>query len=111
MPESSEQIEENSSQQSRQLTIGLGSALDAFAESDEVDGLINNLSTLGEERYKERLKEILDLYQEQPHLLDPHLPGFLSRLIQAILRLKSNKNEDVPIKYVREAHSAAFCAQ
>ena len=111
MAQSSETIDENSAHKNRQLTIGLGSALDAFAESDEVDGLINNLSTLGEERYRERLREILDLYQEQPHLLDPHLPGFLSRLIQAILRLKSNNTEDVPIKYKQEAHSAAFCAQ
>ena len=58
MAQSSETIDENSAHKNRQLTIGLGSALDAFAESDEVDGLITNLSTLGEERYRERLREI-----------------------------------------------------
>ena len=35
----------------------------------------------GEERKTEQLLErwkyVLDLYQEQPHLLDPHLPAIL----------------------------------
>ena len=113
MSEISEQSEEKQGPQNRQLWIGLGSALDAFAESDEVNKLINNLSALGEERYQERIKEILDLYQEQPHLLDPHLPGFLSRLITAILKIQPNLKLDnsAPSNYENEAHSAAFCAQ
>ena len=78
--------------QNRQLTIGLGSALDAFAEANEVDKMIINLNSLCEEKHRERLTEILDLYQEQPHLLDPHLPSFLSRLVDAILQVYSNKS-------------------
>ena len=35
--------------QNRQLTIGLGSALDAFAEANEVDKMIINLNSLCEE--------------------------------------------------------------
>ena len=99
--------------QNRQLTIGLGSALDAFAEASEVDKMIINLNSLCEEKHRERLTEILDLYQEQPHLLDPHLPSFLSRLVDAILQVYSNKSrcdkesQDVE----KEAHAAAFCAQ
>ena len=113
MPDISGQMEGSQGQQIRQLTIGLGSALDAFAEVDEVNELISDLNALGEERYKERITEILDLYQEQPHLLDPHLPGFLSRLINAILKIGSNtkENDTVRPKCVDEAHSAAFCAQ
>ena len=107
----------NSDQQIRQLTIGLGSALNAFAETDEVDGLISKLSVLSEERYRERLTEILDLYQEQPHLLDPHLPGYLSRLVEAILQIHTVKSQDgtenkKPLEdIINEAHSASFCAQ
>ena len=99
--------------QNRQLTIGLGSALDAFAEANEVDKMIINLDSLCEEKHRERLTEILDLYQEQPHLLDPHLPSFLSRLVDAILQVYSNKSRcDKESKDVeKEAHAAAFCAQ
>ena len=61
---------------------------------------------VGEERREEHLLErwryLLDLYQEQPHLLDPHLPQILGKryvhiiIIIAVLQipeiLKSNKS-------------------
>ena len=117
MPDLHQHKEGNVDAHSRHLTIGLGSALDAFAEADEVDKLIVDLGALCKERYRERLTEILDQYQEQPHLLDPHLPGYLSRLIEAILRMYTEKFSDgnksnlVEPSIINEAHSAAFCAQ
>ena len=42
MVDISGQIEGSQGQQNRQLTIGLSSALDAFAEVDEVNELINH---------------------------------------------------------------------
>ena len=33
------------------------------------------------EQLLERWKYLLDLYQEQPHLLDPHLPTILGRFL------------------------------
>ena len=53
-----------------------------FREIEEIDTLISSSwDSLGEERREEQLLErwkyLLDLYQEQPHLIDPHLPHIL----------------------------------
>ena len=66
--------------------IGLGAALESFKESDEICGIIQNLSETVNDDNKhelavERFKYVLDWYQEQPHLLDPYLENILSLLI------------------------------
>jgi tubulin-specific chaperone D len=53
-------------------------------EVDEVMAMISSVMEVsGEERRREQLLErwryVLDLYQEQPHLLDPHLPAILGK--------------------------------
>jgi hypothetical protein len=49
---------------------------------EEVASMMDSLSEVSSEERKreqllERWKYLLDLYQEQPHLLDPHLPTIL----------------------------------
>ncbi len=38
------------------------------------------------EGVQQRFVTLLDRYQEQPHLLDPHLPGLLNQLVEAVLK-------------------------
>ena len=62
--------------------VGLGASLEAFNEVDEVVGIIKGLgNTIKDENAHElvveRFKYVLDWYQEQPHLLDPHLESLL----------------------------------
>jgi len=69
--------------------IGLGSALESFREVNSITEVIHNLDeTIKDDRKYEQMiqsfKYVLDLYQEQPHLLDPHLDGLLSRLVAKI---------------------------
>jgi hypothetical protein len=66
--------------------IGLGCALDMFSEHEEVITMIDNLRTVyssevSAEWAYQRFTYILNLYQEQPHLLDPHLDSILNKLI------------------------------
>ena len=66
--------------------IGLGASLDSFKESEEISRIINNLpeTVFDDNKHElavERFKYVLDWYQEQPHLLDPHLETILSLLI------------------------------
>lgn len=46
----------------------------------------------GEERESrqlcERVEQIMELYQEQPHLLDPHLEGLISPLLAAVRSIR-----------------------
>jgi hypothetical protein len=70
----------------RDETIGLGCALEMFSEHEEVIDMIENLRTIyssevSVERAYERFVYILNQYQEQPHLLDPHLDNILDKLI------------------------------
>lgn len=52
-------------------------------EMEEVTGIMDSMAdkNLSQDRKREQLLErwkyVLDLYQEQPHLLDPHLPTIL----------------------------------
>jgi len=55
-----------------------------FREIDEVTSMMDTLREVSSEERKreqllERWKYLLDLYQEQPHLLDPHLTTILGR--------------------------------
>ena len=76
--------------------IGVSCALTQFEEAKEVEDLIRSLPSYCSnetdlEVNKERYTKILDYYQEQPHLIDPHLSGLLEILISHILN--ENKNE------------------
>ncbi|XP_006812079.1 tubulin-specific chaperone D-like [Saccoglossus kowalevskii] len=66
--------------------VGKGSILDAFEEADEVKELIKSLKNIYTDQISveiavERFTVIVDNYQEQPHLLDPHLQCFLDELL------------------------------
>lgn len=69
--------------------IGLGCALEMFSEHEEVITMIEKLRTVyssevSAEKAYERLTYILNLYREQPHLLDPHLDSILNKLISIV---------------------------
>uniref|UniRef100_UPI000E559FAB tubulin-specific chaperone D-like n=1 Tax=Urocitellus parryii TaxID=9999 RepID=UPI000E559FAB len=58
--------------------LARGAALEAFGESEETRALLGRLRAVHGERAarevaEERFRVIMDKYQEQPHLLDPHL--------------------------------------
>jgi len=68
---------------------GLGASLESFKEVEEVVGIIDDLvNTIKDEQKHEvaveRFKLVLDWYQEQPHLLDPHLERLLELLVVQI---------------------------
>ena len=70
---------------------GLGASLESFKEYEEVYGIIRDLETTIKDANKhelavERFKHVLDWYQEQPHLLDPHLEPLLNLLVEQIRR-------------------------
>ncbi|XP_028395379.1 tubulin-specific chaperone D-like [Dendronephthya gigantea] len=57
-----------------------------FTETDKVNCILDSIAATCEtgtktERAIEDLREILDRYQEQPHLLDPYLESFTSKLL------------------------------
>lgn len=58
-----------------------------FVEHEKVDEIINNLTdeTCDDEIVMERafelLNKIVDRYQEQPHVIDPYLEGFITALL------------------------------
>ena len=74
---------------SRDEIVGLGCALEMFSEHEEVINMIEELRSmylseaLVEYAYQ-RFVYILNLYQEQPHLLDPHLDNILGKLISIV---------------------------
>lgn len=62
--------------------------LEYFVELTTIQDMIANLSIMQSsdfEKQYEVYSEILGRYQEQPHLLDPHLPGLIESLL-AIIR-------------------------
>ena len=70
---------------------GLGASLESFKEVEEVAGIIQDLETTIKDEQKhevavERFRLVLDWYQEQPHLLDPHLERLLELLVVQIRR-------------------------
>ncbi|XP_055382719.1 tubulin-specific chaperone D [Condylostylus longicornis] len=67
--------------------------LENFSELEEVLGMIDDLKECyckNFEKTYEKFVEILSRYQEQPHLLDPHLPTLLNKLLTII------KDKDSP---------------
>ncbi|XP_026523386.1 tubulin-specific chaperone D isoform X1 [Notechis scutatus] len=69
--------------------IAKGNILESFTERQEIQELINHLRLVYEdlilrEKALEKFKVIMDKYQEQPHLLDPHLEWMLNLLLDII---------------------------
>ena len=78
-------------------SVGVCGILEQFIEVKEVEGLIRELpnycSKPGElEFQKERFCKVLDYYQEQPHLIDPHLSSLLEILVEQILNEDGNED-------------------
>jgi tubulin-specific chaperone D len=64
--------------------------LEAFKEFDEIMAMIKELNQVYDksmEKAYEKYSEILSVYQEQPHLLDPHI----NYLIEALLTIIRNE--------------------
>ena len=69
--------------------VGLGASLESFKESEEISKIIRDLkdTVYDENKHEltvERFRYVLDWYQEQPHLLDPHLEMLLNLMIQNV---------------------------
>jgi len=68
--------------------VGLGCALDSFVEAQEAAEWIEQLAGVAAqghyavEGHRQKFVTVLDRYQEQPHLLDPHLPQMLAALLR-----------------------------
>ncbi|XP_038066750.1 tubulin-specific chaperone D-like [Patiria miniata] len=67
-------------------TAQAGGTHEEFTEAEEAKGLINSLTTIYNEQIAvelavESFTVIVDKYQEQPHLMDPHLEGMLLPLL------------------------------
>jgi len=82
--------------------IGLGCALEYFSERDEISDMINNLRNIYTDQKAveiayQRFHCILSLYQEQPHLLDPHLGQILNQIIGIV------RNRDEPLELKHKA--------
>eukprot|EP00117_Sycon_ciliatum_P048340 scpid20183/ scgid34426/ Tubulin-specific chaperone D; Beta-tubulin cofactor D; SSD-1; Tubulin-folding cofactor D len=61
---------------------GIGSALEYCVEKDELLRIISGLPSLPDEARLERFAFITNNYQEQPHLLDPHMETMLRILME-----------------------------
>ena len=77
------------------LLIGHGCSKESFTEHSEVEKLIDELRTSAQHQTNQtdirlvegnwkRFSFILDQYQEQPHLIDSHLDGLLTKIINII---------------------------
>ncbi|XP_072796049.1 tubulin-specific chaperone D isoform X2 [Vicugna pacos] len=69
--------------------LARGAALESFGESAETRELLGRLRTVVGDRAAregalERFRVIMDKYQEQPHLLDPHLEWMLNLLLELV---------------------------
>ena len=83
--------------------LGLGCSKETFTEHEEVVKLIDELlrsnqvpsTTSNTKDFRiveinwQRFSFILDQYQEQPHLIDPHLEKILNKVVSVI------RNEDI----------------
>ncbi|XP_064631800.1 tubulin-specific chaperone D-like isoform X2 [Lineus longissimus] len=81
--------------------LSQGSAHEEFKEVNEVKSIISKLKDAVQEQTSrelsyERFLFIIDQYQEQPHLLDPHLDAILNQML-AIVR-----NPDTPDELLHE---------
>lgn len=80
---------EHQQQQQEEEDAGVSCSLDMFREYQEVRQMVDTIGRVVEtefmaEKAFEDLKKILDNYQEQPHLLDPHLEELLSCLVEVV---------------------------
>jgi len=89
--------------------IGLGCALEMFSEKDEVLALLRSLqdvfqNTASVEKSYETFVMILDRYQEQPHLLDPHMEEMINACLDTF-RTSSSESllplKHLSLKYLR----------
>ncbi|XP_062930349.1 tubulin-specific chaperone D [Mobula hypostoma] len=69
--------------------IAKANSLHAFSESEEVRSLLTALRTITDDQaaseiLKQKFIVIMDKYQEQPHLLDPHLEWMLNMLLDIV---------------------------
>ncbi|XP_054449170.1 tubulin-specific chaperone D [Pteronotus mesoamericanus] len=69
--------------------LARGGALEAFGDSAEARALLGGLrAVLGDRGAREgvlqRFRAIMDKYQEQPHLLDPHLEWMMNMLLDIV---------------------------
>ncbi|KAH0501774.1 Tubulin-specific chaperone D [Microtus ochrogaster] len=69
--------------------LSSGAALEEFGESAETRALLGSLPAVHGERAarevaEERFRVIMDKYQEQPHLLDPHLEWMMNSLLDLV---------------------------
>ncbi|XP_019853730.1 PREDICTED: tubulin-specific chaperone D-like isoform X2 [Amphimedon queenslandica] len=79
-----------------------GNVYDHFEEYDEVHSLIDALPSILKdfralELALERMTNIVDKYQEQPHLLDPHLERIINKLFGIV------KRRDAPSSLMHQA--------
>ena len=58
-----------------------------FESKTHMDYVLGNDFDFNFERYK----KVLDYYQAQPHLIDPHLPGLLELLVELVLTPENPK--------------------
>ncbi|XP_047614362.1 tubulin-specific chaperone D isoform X2 [Phacochoerus africanus] len=83
--------------------LARGAALESFGESAETRELLGRLpAVLGDRAAREgaleRFRVIMDKYQEQPHLLDPHLEWMLNLLL-GFVRDKTSPAELVHLAF------------
>ena len=93
---------EDGSQDSERERACLGSALDYCEESEELIRLSENIPTLIQdeataESFFERLNYVLNRYQEQPGLLDPHIEKLL---MPCLARLRNTPDLAPPAPYI-----------
>ncbi|XP_060071725.1 tubulin-specific chaperone D-like [Ylistrum balloti] len=75
-------------------TIGKGHVLEEFKEIEEFKGLIDGLKHVYNDQIAlevscERFTVIADKYQEQPHLIDPHLESLMAQILSIARDVKS----------------------
>lgn len=81
------EVEVREGEQQEEDDAGVSCSLDMFREHQEVCQMVDAIAQVVEteftaEKAYEDLEKILNNYQEQPHLLDPHLETLLSSLVE-----------------------------
>ncbi|XP_057630408.1 tubulin-specific chaperone D [Chionomys nivalis] len=88
-PAATTAAEEEEEEEVENDALSSGAALEAFGESAETRALLGSLPAVHGERAarevaEERFRVIMDKYQEQPHLLDPHLEWMMNSLLDLV---------------------------
>lgn len=87
--------------------LGVKCTLEYFSESKAVHEILDNVVNVYSSEHSsevayEKLKRILNQYIDQPHLLDPYIEQFLSKLIGYV------KNSDVGLAVKQEVFRYMF---